>query len=228
MIDADTNDCGCKVGRAIDRYGLEGLNEQLLERRSEEGRSLRDLADDVNRAVLSAAVGGSETTGRSIVYEAVSEADAIDRLYAALQDDASASQRARIGTRLGQAGIDVDALTDRWVTHTTVRRHLNECLDVDTSRESSITVADGVNTVEWTRRRSQRIAEDTLGRLRNADLVAYDEPPEVRVAIRVTCRSCGATHALSDFVQSGGCSCRVADGAGPSAFASDERVDRSS
>lgn len=202
-----TDSCSCKVGRSIERYGLGALDTELVRRRREEDASLRDLADYTNRRILAAALEASAVDLQDTLYGAVDDDDAIDVLYDVLADDETPTERvARVRTRLVQQGVDVEAIQSDWVTHTTVRSHLRECLEVDTSREASITVDDGRDTIEWARNRCANIVAQTLTRLRNADLLATG-PLETSVTIQVTCTECGSTYRPDQLLSARECDC---------------------
>lgn len=63
MSDAVENEhqCTCKIGRAIDRYDLDGLNGELQHRRDVADASLRTLAEYINERILETALAEAET-----------------------------------------------------------------------------------------------------------------------------------------------------------------------
>jgi len=208
MSEANADRCSCKVGRAAGRYGLDRLDDDLLHRRREDDASLRALADYVNRRILGAALDAADLDdGTAGVYGAVTDEEAVSAVYRALAgDDAEPERTARVRTRLEQAGVDLDAVTDDWVTHPTVRHHLRECLEVDTSRDSTITPDDAVDTTEWARARCARVVARTFERLDDAGLVTT-ESRDVSVTIQVTCTACGNSYRPTSLVERGGCAC---------------------
>lgn len=195
--------CSCKVGRAADRYDLTDLDTDLQERH-DAGTSLRALATTVNKRILRTAV---ERSGGD-VSTIVSSDRGVDALFDVLDgsEETTETERVRVKTRLEQAGIDIEAVTDDWVSHATIKNHLNECLSVDTSRETSITESDAVNTVEWTRTRSENVVAETIQRLQNADLLEVGEPT-TSVNIRITCENCGRSYTVRELLDAGGCAC---------------------
>lgn len=213
MADGAAADCGCKVGRVADGRGLDGLDDELVRRR-EDGASLRDLADAVNRRVLEAALEAAGVDDRGDeLFGAVEGERAVEAVYEALAGGTEPARAARVRTRLEQHGVDVDALEDDWVTHPTVRRHLRECLGVDTAREPTITVEDAVDTVEWARARAAGVVERTFERLGATDLVRTGDL-DVTVALQLTCEDCGNTYRPRELLDRGGCACEVDDGHG--------------
>lgn len=212
MTDAETIDsCSCKVGRKIHQYSLKHLNTELVHRRRDEEASLRDLADYVNRCILAAALAAADVDITNSLYGAVSKEDALTTLYETLADDETPAERtARVRTRLTQLGVDVEAIETDWVTHPTVRKHLRECLDVDTQRTTTLTPNDASDTIEWARTQCANIVTETFTRLRNADIVATG-PLDVTVPIQLTCTKCGKTYRPSQLLTRRKCACIATD-----------------
>lgn len=209
MTEGDT--CSCKVGRVADRYDFDVDD---LRRRYRTDASLRDLETTVNKRILRTAI--ERAAGDVSVLE--SNDRSVDALYEILRgdDDAAPAERARVATRLEQAGVDVDAVTDDWVSHATIKTHLNDCLSMDTSREASITPEEAISTVEWTRSRSERVVSETVKRLEKAGILEVAEP-NVGVSVRITCEACGRSYTIQRLVDDGGCAC------GGQAISDDER-----
>jgi hypothetical protein len=202
--------CDCKIGRDIDRYQLDELNEQVIHNRQDNELSLRDLATFINHRVLEAAIedaSGDILEDESDLFGALDQKDAIAAIYGALQDeDVSPDRRARVRTRLSQAGVDLDVVEDHWVTHTTVRRHLQECLDLDTSSEQTLEPENAKSTIEWIRTRCTAIVVRTFERLQSAGHLNVSDL-DVSVSIRATCTECGKTYSPSKLISRGHCDC---------------------
>lgn len=188
--------CSCKLGRNVARYDLGDLHDDLRERHVE-GASLRDLEGVVNRAIL-------QSTLQSANAAVIGDVGAI---YEALRgDDVTAGRRTEVRERLTQAGVDAPALREDFVSYQTVRTHLKECLDVDTTRETQLSPDDARGTIEWARSRSEGIVERTLQRLERADELAAGDL-DVSHVVRVACCDCGASRPVDEFVDRGGCDC---------------------
>jgi len=188
--------CACKVGRNAGAYGLDRLDERLLDRRGD-GASLRDLEAVVNRAVLLAAL-------RDAREDVIGD---VGSVYEKLTgDDASAGERAETRNRLARAGVDVETLREDFVSYQTVRTHLRECLEVDTAREQSLTRTDALGTIQWARSRSDGIIERTIERLQGRDEFHAGDI-EVSQVVRVSCPDCGTSDTVEAFVEGGGCQC---------------------
>lgn len=199
--------CSCKIGRNIDRYDLVGLNEDLHHRRDGRDESLRDLADYINKRILEAALSETGIDLTNVAYGAVSSDGALAAVYETLTSDmAPADRKARVQKRFEQNGIDVEEIESHWVTHPTVRSHLNECLDIDTTRRTRITPETARNTIEWARTRCGRVVEQTVSRLVSADIVAICDI-EVSVLIQIMCSECDTTYRFGELLEEKSCDC---------------------
>ncbi|SFS09714.1 hypothetical protein SAMN05216559_3568 [Halomicrobium zhouii] len=188
--------CSCKLGRNLAAYGLEDLHATIRERRAD-GDSLRDLERFVNRSLLDGAI---REAGADVIGD-------VDGIYDALTgDDVSAGKRTEVRERLEHAGVDVGAVEAAFVSYQTVRSHLRECLDVETARESRLSVDDARGTIEWARSRSEGIVERTVQRLAAAEEVAAGDV-DVSHVVRIDCSDCGASYPVDRFVDRGGCDC---------------------
>lgn len=156
-----------KVARVIEMYGLDEIGDEL-ERRwlatDDNGMSLRELADYFNQAVLETAIERSELS--------VLDVD-VDRLYAQLtDDDVSGGVRTRVERRLERNGIDVESMTDDFVTHQTIHTYLREYRDVEQpdptpeQRRESAT-----ERIQKLQDRSAAVTKDAIEALQRAELV---------------------------------------------------------
>ncbi|SER38108.1 rod-determining factor RdfA [Natrinema salaciae] len=203
--------CSCKVGRSVERYELDGLNDELRRKRFDEEASLRELADFVNRQILAAAIESTPLDLTDIAYGAVSPDDALSAVYETLTSDSVAADReVRVRTRLEQQGVDIAAIESDWVTHPTVRGHLNDCLGIDTSRSARITPDESRDTIEWARTRCARIVEQTVSRLVTSGHLAIADF-DVTITIQITCGECGRTHRPTELLEQRSCSCDSKD-----------------
>ena len=207
MGDSSAHTC-CKIGRDCAKYDLSGLDENLCRRRAD-GASLRDLQEFVNERVLERALADANA-------DVVGDPENIYRL---LQDDeVSSGRQAELRSRLGRSGIDIETVENDFVSHQTVRDHLKECLDVDTSRQSSIDIERATRNINWAESRSRAVIKQTLDQLRNTNQLATDDL-DVTQTVRVTCTGCGETYRVTDLLDRGGCEC---EGSGQSDCSIDE------
>ncbi|QZA88266.1 hypothetical protein K0C01_10820 [Salinarchaeum sp. IM2453] len=198
----------CKVCNAIEKYGLSGFDEKLINKRTVEEMSLRDLTDYTNKEILRVGLSDSTIQSTANIYGSLPGNNAVETIYQLLHDkDGTADQRARIRTQLQQEDIDIGSIESDWVTHPTIRKHLQECLDVDTSRTVEITISDGVDTIEWGRTRCRGVVDQTIQRLMSADKLDIDSP-RVTVDIQITCEQCNRTYRPDELLESGTCDCQ--------------------
>lgn len=203
MTGAPADDpCACKIGRQRERYDLHELDVRLVGRRQEDGESLRDLAAFVNTRVLAAALddAGADVAGdpRS-VYEALTG------------DDVAPERRADVVDRLELVGIDVEALESDFVSHQTVKTHLADCLDLDTSRSGIDSVEEGRAKLDWAADRHRTVAESVVDQLLRADRVSLTDY-ELTQTTSITCRECERTYRIDEFLRRGRCECAPGDG----------------
>jgi len=186
----------CKISRVAQAYGVRDVDTKLLHQR-EGGASLRELATFFNRRILSKALDRA-------TQEVIGDAETI---YAVLMDDdTDRARQAELRSKLARYDVDIDAVQQDFISHQTVRNHLNGCKEIDTGRESTIDLDSGRKTVEWAQARSEGVIEQTIERLRNAGEVA-DTPTEVTQSVRVACSACGRSYRIEEFLQQGGCDC---------------------
>lgn len=207
MSDQHSGGCACKIGRAIKRYDLYDLNEELIHKREEDNMSLRALTDVINKRILSTALHQDDLpTGE--LTSTFSGENLVSNIYDVLTDDGVASdKKARVRTRLDQQDIDIMEIESDWVTHPTVRTHLNDCLDIDTSRSANITPQEAISTVEWGRTRANEVVKQTVDRLQSANELSEGDY-SVTVQVRISCPDCGSSYRPDELIQYGGCDCK--------------------
>ena len=106
-----------KVARVIREYGLEGLGARLEEAWtgvSGERRSLRDLAEEFNEAVLEAAL--RDAGGSPLDFE-------VSGTYESLQSDSN-PEVTRARRRLEREGVAPESLERDFVTHQAIHTYL--------------------------------------------------------------------------------------------------------
>ncbi len=195
--------CDCKVGDAIDAYGLGGVNADL--RRDwtgspDERYSVRELTERFNRAVLRSAM---EDAGMSVLEGEVSN------LYRLLTDeDTSEDTRTRARRRLEREGVDVAGALDAAVSHQTMYRHLRSCLDAEAS--DGATEGSRERTQGHLRSLQQRVVavtESALSALRSKGELALADF-DVLVDVSIICGECGRDYEVGTLLSRGGCECQ--------------------
>jgi hypothetical protein len=193
--------CNCKVGTVIEEYHLEGMNEELADEwagTQNDSASVRTLAERLNRQILRVemtSAGMDPVDGRvSNLYRLLTDDDVLDAM--ALQ--------AR--TVLEEAGIDIDALKNEFVSHQTIYRHLRTCLAVEKATKTVVTETERTR-LNRLQNRSAAVIDDSISRLRQTDEISLDTF-EVLVNFRVTCETCGTLYDVADLLDQGGCHCQ--------------------
>lgn len=190
-----------KVGRVLSAYDLAGLHKSLPDLwrgESADPMSLRELADDINIAVLERAM---EDAGETPL-----EGESENAYRLLTDDDVSVGMRTQQRNRLERAGIDVDQVQDDFVTHQAVHTYLTDALDVSKDSETADPVETGKDRIERLRGRTNAVVENTLSELQSAGQISsgsYD----VFVDIQVYCSECDTQTQLSALLDSGGCEC---------------------
>lgn len=199
-----TSTCGCKVGDAIDAYDLAGLNADLRTEwtgKADERRSVRELAEGLNQAVLRTAM---DSEGMSVLEGEV------ENLYRLLTEEQGGDARTRARRRLEREGVDADAVTDDFVSHQTMYRHLTNCLEATASTDEEDDDTRRERTSDHLRSLQQRVvavAENTLSSLRSNDALALADF-EVFVDVSVICSDCGRDYDIGTLLSRGGCVCQ--------------------
>jgi hypothetical protein len=190
-----------KVARVIDEYDLEDMGEWLERSWTGEGepqRSLRDLADRLNRAVLRT---GMERAGMDPVEGDVATA------YDLLAGDASSGDRVQKRRELERNGVDVDAIEADFVSHRAVHSYLRKHRGVERSEPASDDrIATERDRIERLQGRTTAVTADVIERL-NADGRLDADDVDVLVTVRVMCNDCGRSYEVSEFLDQGGCDC---------------------
>lgn len=188
--------CECKIGRKVDKYDLTNLDQKISVRRND-GMSLRDLADLVNIRITEAAINAADA---DIAGDATS-------VYGAINENGAIERRVQLQDQLAAVGIEIDELEADHVSYQTVRHHLRNCLEMDTSRQGIESVAEGREVVNWARNRDREIIKRTLNRLqRVGELEAGDL--NVTLTVTVECKNCGDSTHVETLLKNGTCECR--------------------
>lgn len=191
-----------KVARLVEAYDLAPLGAELEAAWLGEGRerqSLRTLATRFNEALLMAAV---RDAGMDVVD---GEAENYYRLLT--DDDVSAGTRVEARNRLEQQGVDVDALTEDFVTYQSIRHYLTEVrgASYDGGGESAtVTTEQGV--IERLQGRVERVVTDTVDRLAGDDRLTVGDY-RVFVSVEILCQDCGRQYSVGELLTRGGCDC---------------------
>lgn len=203
-VSRSSADSCCKVGRVVERYDLQTMDERLTARwlgRDGERLGLRALASFLNRAVLRAAMQESGLDPLD---------GEVDDIYARLEDEGPTDRmRFRARSRLSRADIDVEALRRDFVSHPTVGSHLKTCLSVDPpAPDDGDKLKKAEERVFKLQSRTESVVRSSIEHLRDTGRLSAGEF-DVLVATRVTCERCGDQYDVRDFLRHEGCDCEV-------------------
>lgn len=201
---SDGSHC-CKVQRTAARFDIPDVLSTLVERRRS-GASFRSLAECFNQRIVARALDEADIGHGRTVHAALTGGDIAEGVYEALQGDASADvKRAEVRARLADAGVDVATLESAFVSHVTIRSHLQDCVDVAPD-ESLPPFEQIINTTQGARARAVNVIQSTIDRaVKNGQLETG--ALEVDISIQLTCQDCGDTFYLPELLDQRRCSC---------------------
>lgn len=201
-MDTYRESCECKVGRVIEEFDLDEMNESLAVRRRGEGTSptsLRDLADSFNQAVVQRAIRRNGSTPLD---------GEVENIYRLLKgDDVSSGMHVRARKRLEGDGVDLDLVERSFVSHPTMGSHLQDCLGIEPAPDSRDRIQTARERIFKLKSRGEAVIRNTLDGLGSGGQVATGDLA-VTVDARVTCESCGVHAEVGEFIERGGCDCQ--------------------
>ncbi|WP_255193602.1 rod-determining factor RdfA [Natronobeatus ordinarius] len=192
----------CKVCDAITTYDVSppsgdgDVDEYLLDRwhgrGDEQEAGYRTLTDWFNRQLLRAVYEryGRETVGTRVEDE-----------YRTLTAEDSPARRELIEHLKGD-GINVRAVRESFVSWSTMRHHLTECLGGEKRRPEA--------TTDWERTsidvavdRTERTVQEAIRSLANKDELADGEDADVAVKVHLECPECPVRVTLTEALRRG-------------------------
>ena len=201
---AGGDDANSKVGRLIEKYDLEQLDRELIDRwtaHEDERSSLRELADFFNQRMLA-------STMKEAGIDAIE--GEVENTYRLLtDDDVSVGNRTEVHNRLDRHGIDVDELESEFVSHQAIHTFLTKYRNVDLGlqeRTSEERLENERVRVTRLQSRTEAVAQDSVNRLKNGDHLRVNDP-SVLVDVRVFCESCGIDLRIDELLRRGSCEC---------------------
>jgi hypothetical protein len=198
---ADPGRPSSKVARVIDEYGLEGYGDELERQwlgEGDERQSLRELATQLNRRVLEAAIRNAGDTARP---------DEVSRMYTALTDsDVSGGMRQEVQNDLERTGVDVETLQKDFVSHQAVHTYLREYRGVERESEPTDRIASTREAIERLQGRLQAVVERNLETLVSTDRIALGSF-DVIVTVSVVCTDCNRQYSVFELLDRGRCDC---------------------
>lgn len=195
----DDAPCECKVGRLVSTWNLSAFHQDLVSRWKTGRVSLREAATELNRAAL--------RTALTVDTDIAPLSGEVENLYRLLTDSSvSEGMRVQTRNRLDRAGLDVEGLTDEFVSYQTVNRHLRNCLEVDRADGPTLTRTEAEDRIFQLRSRLEYVTTSTLDQLGRTGQVTIEDPT-VFVSIQVGCRACDTQYSVSSLLDVGHCEC---------------------
>jgi len=200
----------CKVRRTAAAYNILDVVEELPTLRRE-GDSFRKVATYFNTQVVSKALSEEGLDDSRSVHAALASDTIAEDVYEVLRADSDSDiRRVEVRARLSDAGVDVDELESSFVSHVTMRSHLQECVGVEPDT-SPPPFEQTINTTQGARTRATNVIKSTLDRaVRNGQLQTGSL--ETDLLVQVTCQDCGDTFYLTELLEQQQCSCSTESG----------------
>lgn len=138
----------------------------------------------------------------------VLEGDADNYYHQLTSDDTARVAAEDIRHGLEHEGVPVDEVLSNMVSYQTVRSHLNDCLDIDTSGDygNGPDPKHAKQTVRKIQSRTKRIVGQTIERLSDSGKLSL-ESPSVNVVVTVTCEGCGRSYRAHELMEGADCEC---------------------
>ncbi|ELY38967.1 rod-determining factor RdfA [Natronorubrum tibetense] len=203
---ADSNDsCGCKLGRVAGEYGLQRLDDQLVEYwtgERDEKMSTRQLATYVNQRVLETALEDANILLKD---------GEIENTYRLLtDDDVSSGTQVQTRNELERDGVAIDDVESNFVSHQTVYNHLTDCLEATLETPSDDErVERSADKLGALQNRTEAVTSDTVAQLKRNDILDVGEF-NVTVSVTVTCEDCLQEYPIRTLLDERSCDCQDA------------------
>lgn len=190
-----------KVARLLEKYDLEGVGDELEARwtHPDDRTSLRALAESFNERLVRAAL---EDAGVETITEDVGH------LYALLRGETgSRGEQLQARRRLERAGVDVETLTDEFVSYGAIRSYLTGYRDASLPETNDDEVRRKERrAIEGLRQRTVAVTESKLARLQNTDRLDLGTH-RVLANVQVVCEDCHSQYDVAELLEGGGCEC---------------------
>ncbi|SNR65467.1 rod-determining factor RdfA [Halorubrum vacuolatum] len=187
----------CKIETIAEKYDLTALDDELKTAKAR-GDSLRNLETLVNQEIVKQAF---RSAGSPLVP---GEVENLTRLLR--ERDGSEATEIQVRNKCTREGVDPDELYRDFVSYQTVRTHLRDCLDIDTSRGTTLSVGSERKNLYGIVGRTESIVQDSVERLDKAGEIDFG-PVSVTANVRVTCEECARSYTLEELSTGLTCDC---------------------
>ncbi|WP_254533751.1 rod-determining factor RdfA [Natrinema gelatinilyticum] len=194
---------GCKVDRLMDRYELtvpsveyNSLDEYLVQRWTgvdgRESEGYKPLTRYFNKQVLNRVY---EKNGRDTM------AAHLDREYELIVGG-DAVERDELAADLSTDDLNIDEITDNFISWSTMRHHLKGCLEAEKGISSAKTEWER-NSVDMAKDRTAEKAQSALSSLTSKGKLPEAERATVDVQVKLSCPECSVRVPFEDAVERG-------------------------
>jgi len=200
--DSDVNPNRYKTHRVIEKYGIQSFKPELKSKwtgKNHDKVGIRDLADELNIKILDEALG-------DVTLETYSTED----LHELLTEDGPRNSAQFVKTELEDEGIDVDEVTDDFVSHTALRNYLMSVHKVESPQrhpEGEERIRSYKEATEREQKSHKRNLEQRLNILQTKGHIP-DGEIDITVKTTVKCPSCGRRMRARKMIDlNDGCEC---------------------
>jgi len=200
--DSDVNPNRYKTHRAIEKYGIQSFKPELKSKWTGKNHNkvgIRDLADDFNVKILDEALG-------NVTLESYSTRE----LYELLTEDDPSNSAQWAKTELEDKGIDVDEVTDDFVSHTALLGYLKNVLKTESPQRHPEGRERIRSYKEATEREQKSHKRNLKKRLNILQTKGYIPDGEIDITVKTTvkCPSCGRRMRARKMIDpNDGCEC---------------------
>lgn len=199
----------CKVGRTATGYGIDHRLSELATLRRD-GTSFREITTTFNTWVVKEVLEGENIGDNRSVHAVLVGENTAGEIYRVLRSNGSSDvRRTELRARLSAVGIDVDDLESSFVSHVTMRSHLQNCVGIDPDTEPP-EFKKTVNTAQRAKVRATNVIESTLERAVKHGQIRVGSL-RVELQVKTACDKCGDTLYLSELLDRRRCSCHAPD-----------------
>jgi len=202
-IDSSVENADTKVGRLIAKYGLDGMAADMEERWTrddEQSKSIREIEEDFNKAVLRQVLEDSGTQPFD------SELDTIYRVINGEQT--TMTEDIEVRERLSERNVDADSLADDLVSHQTIYNFLTKQRKAEYrgTRDPRERLHHSDESIQKIKNRLTAVAQTNVRSLENSGLLTLGEF-DVMGEVYVYCQDCNSRYSFSELIDREGCEC---------------------
>ncbi|PSP92636.1 hypothetical protein BRC91_12395 [Halobacteriales archaeon QS_4_62_28] len=190
-----------KVERLIEEYDLRNVGQELEAHWTGDGRkrkSLRDLEDYFNRRLVESALRDAGMNPLEREGE---------NYYDLLTDENNAGSAVEVEARLKRNNVDVNALTDDFVTYQAIRNYLKDVREAEYEQTSDgDQVEKELDGMERLIVRTENVATEKVSRLAKTGRLTVGSF-RVFVSVDILCEDCDTQFGIIELLRRGGCEC---------------------